>query len=43
VTAGKTLQEITGGKVSLLVAGHMEDSGENLRRYHPKPETEPKG
>lgn len=39
IEAGKTLQEITGGKVSLLVAAHMEDSGENLRRYHPKPET----
>lgn len=41
--AGTILQEITGGKVSLLVAAHMEDSGENLRRYHTKPEKENKG
>ena len=36
VAAGETLQRITGGAVTLLVAGHMEDSGENLRAYHPK-------
>ena len=39
IAAGKTLQEITGGNVSLLVAAHMEDSGDNLRRYHTGPET----
>jgi len=43
VAAGKTLQEITGGRVSLLVAAHLEDSGQNLRRYHTKPETNSEG
>jgi len=32
VAAGKTLQQITGGAVTLLTAAHLEDSGENLRR-----------
>lgn len=41
VQAGETLQRITGGAVSLLVAGHMEDTGENLRSYHPKPAQDP--
>ena len=36
VAAGETLQRITGGAVTLLVAGHMEDSGDNLRAYHAK-------
>lgn len=34
VAAGRVLQTITGGAVSLLAASHMEDSGENLRAYH---------
>lgn len=34
VLAGETLQRITGGAVTLLVAGHMEDTSENLRSYH---------
>lgn len=41
--AGETLQRITNGAVSLLVAGHMEDTGENLRAYHPQPEQTPEG
>jgi len=41
--AGKILQAITGGKVSLLMAAHLEDSGENLRRFRAKPEPDPKG
>jgi len=36
VAAGETLQRITGGAVTLLIAGHMEDSSENLRAYHTK-------
>ena len=31
VAAGETLQSITGGAVSLLIAAHLEDSGDNLR------------
>ncbi|MGD2026258.1 MAG: hypothetical protein PVI99_00460 [Anaerolineales bacterium] len=34
VAAGKTLQIITRGAVTLLVSAHMEDSAENLRSYH---------
>lgn len=41
--AGKTLQEITGGHVSLLIAGHLEDSGENLRRFRTKTDPHSKG
>jgi hypothetical protein len=32
VAAGKLLQQITGGAVTLVTAAHMEDSGENLRK-----------
>ncbi|MBN2045528.1 MAG: hypothetical protein JW757_10950 [Anaerolineales bacterium] len=32
VAAGKLLQQITGGAVTLMTAAHMEDSGENLRK-----------
>jgi len=31
--AGRVLQRITGGKVTLLLANHHEDDAENLRRY----------
>lgn len=43
VLAGETLQRITGGAVTLLVAGHMEDTSENLRSYHPKPSQNSEG
>lgn len=43
VAAGETLQRITGGAVSLLVAGHLEDSGENLRAYRGKTVSDTKG
>jgi len=43
VAAGKILQSITGGAVSLLVAGHLEDSGENLRAYRSKTPPDSKG
>ena len=33
VAAGRVLQKITGGAVSLMTAVHMEESGESLRRY----------
>jgi len=31
--AGRLLQEMTGGKVRLLIADHSEDDLENIRRY----------
>lgn len=31
--AGKLLQEMTGGRVKLLIADHSEDNLENIRRY----------
>jgi hypothetical protein len=31
--AGGLLQQITGGKMSLVVADHKEDDLENIRRY----------
>jgi hypothetical protein len=31
--AGRLLQEMTGGKVKLLIADHSEDDLENIRRY----------
>ena len=31
--AGSLLQEMTGGRVRLLIADHSEDSLENIRRY----------
>ena len=43
IAAGKTLQTITGGAVSLLVTGHLEDSGENLRAYRSKKPLDSKG
>jgi hypothetical protein len=43
VAAGKTLQTITGGAVTLLVAGHLEDSGDNLRSYRSKTNPDSKG
>lgn len=41
--AGKILQAITGGNISLLMAAHLEDSGENLRRFRQKTEPDSKG
>lgn len=41
MAAGKVLQKITGGAVSLMTAVHMEDSGESLRRY--REYSKPKG
>jgi hypothetical protein len=34
--AGGLLQQITGGKMSLLIADHKEDDLENIRRYRQK-------
>jgi uncharacterized protein (TIGR02118 family) len=31
--AGQLLQEMTGGKVKLLIADHSEDDLENIRKY----------
>jgi hypothetical protein len=31
--AGKLLQEMTGGRVKLLIATHSEDDLENIRKY----------
>jgi len=31
--AGKLLQDMTGGRVKLLIADHSEDDLENIRRY----------
>jgi uncharacterized protein (TIGR02118 family) len=31
--AGRLLQEMTGGRVNLLIADHSEDDLENIRRY----------
>jgi uncharacterized protein (TIGR02118 family) len=33
--AGKILQEISGGKVTLLLADHNEDELNNIRRFQP--------
>ncbi len=33
--AGRLLQEMTGGRVRLLVADHSEDNLENIRKYRP--------
>jgi hypothetical protein len=33
--AGRLLQEMTRGKVRLLIADHSEDNLENIRRYKP--------
>jgi len=35
--AGRLLQDMTGGRVHLLIADHSEDDLENIRRYR-KPE-----
>ena len=43
IAAGKTLQKITGGAVTLLTAPHMEDSGENLRRMRDRAKSVRKG
>jgi hypothetical protein len=43
VAAGETLQAITGGAVTLLVAAHLEDSGDNLRTYRTKKAPDSKG
>ncbi len=31
--AGRVLQEMTGGRVRLLIADHSEDNLENIRKY----------
>ena len=33
-TAGKILQQLTQGQMTLLIAEHREDDIENLRQYH---------
>ena len=43
IAAGKTLQQITGGHVSLLIAAHLEDSGEHLRDLRSKKAPSTKG
>ncbi len=43
IAAGETLQAITGGAVTLLLAGHLEDSGDNLRAYRNKTIPDSKG
>jgi hypothetical protein len=35
--AGRLLQDMTGGRLNLLIADHSEDNLENIRRYR-KPE-----
>ena len=37
VEAGKVLQRITGGHITLLIVEHREDSIENLRQYRQQP------
>ena len=32
--SGQILQQITGGRMSLLIADHREEQIENLRKYH---------
>lgn len=32
--SGQILQQITAGKITLLIAEHREDNIENLRKYH---------
>jgi uncharacterized protein (TIGR02118 family) len=34
--SGQTIQRITGGKLTLLVAEHREDDIENIKKYHAK-------
>jgi hypothetical protein len=43
VAAGETLQTITGGAVTLLMAAHLEDSGDNLRSFRSKTNPNSKG
>lgn len=38
--AGRLLQEITNGQLSLLIAEHKEDTIENLRKYQKQTEDE---
>jgi uncharacterized protein (TIGR02118 family) len=35
-TSGRVLQQITGGKMSLIIAEHREDNIENIQNYHEK-------
>lgn len=39
--AGKVLQTITTGKVTLLLADHLEDELANIRQHESKPEDNP--
>jgi uncharacterized protein (TIGR02118 family) len=43
--AGRLLQDMTGGRVSLLIADHSEDDLENIKRYRKleKDENKPTG
>jgi hypothetical protein len=43
IAAGEALQTITGGAVTLLLAAHLEDSGDNLRTYRTKTVPDSKG
>lgn len=36
--AGRLLQEMTGGRVWLLIADHTEDNLENIRKYRVQPD-----
>jgi hypothetical protein len=38
--AGKTLQEITGGHITLFLAEHLEDTLQNIQSYTPHPNLE---
>lgn len=38
--AGATLQDITGGKFTLLIAEHAEDELENIRRHRAREDNE---
>jgi hypothetical protein len=41
--AGQILQDITGGKVSLLLADHSQDELSNIRRHKQKEDDAPPG
>ena len=41
--AGQVLQEISGGKVTLLFADHMQDELSHIRRHQPPGEDAPPG
>lgn len=41
--AGELLQEISGGKLTLLLADHLEDDLAHIRRHQPLPDDTPPG